>query len=453
MKRTMIVGVVALAMGGAGLAVASLAADQAAPAGAAQGAPPGAPQGAPPAGPPPGGGRRGGGAPALAGPSVGLNTQPPNAPTQKPAFAGQTRAPERKANVAFDVVTVAEGLVNPWGLAFLPDGRMLVTEKAGRLRIVTADGKLSEPIAGLPEVDARTQGGLLDVAVDPAFQKNRLIYWSYSEPRGDAGNNTAAARGTLVDGAAPRVENVQVIYHQVPSYRQNAQLHFGSRLVWNRDGTLFITNGDRSDTATRLQAQNLDVLFGKIVRLNADGSVPKDNPFVGRQGARPEIWSYGHRNIQAAALHPTTGELWEVEHGTRGGDEVNIARKGKDYGWPTIAYGIEYAGGTITGGIQQQAGMEQPIYYWDPNIAPSGMAFYTGSLFPAWRNSLFIGGLASMNLVRLTLDGDKVVGEERLLQDMQPRDRIRDVRQGPDGAVYLLTDNAKGRILKLTPKK
>jgi glucose/arabinose dehydrogenase len=453
MKRTMIVGVVALAMGGAGLAVASLAADQAAPAGAAQGAPPGAPQGAPPAGPPPGGGRRGGGAPALAGPSVGLNTQPPNAPTQKPAFAGQTRAPERKANVAFDVVTVAEGLVNPWGLAFLPDGRMLVTEKAGRLRIVTADGKLSEPIAGLPEVDARTQGGLLDVAVDPAFQKNRLIYWSYSEPRGDAGNNTAAARGTLVDGAAPRVENVQVIYHQVPSYRQNAQLHFGSRLVWNRDGTLFITNGDRSDTATRLQAQNLDVLFGKIVRLNADGSVPKDNPFVGRQGARPEIWSYGHRNIQAAALHPTTGELWEVEHGTRGGDEVNIARKGKDYGWPTIAYGIEYGGGTITGGIQQQAGMEQPVYYWDPNIAPSGMAFYTGSLFPAWRNSLFIGGLASMNLVRLTLDGDKVVGEERLLQDMQPRDRIRDVRQGPDGAVYLLTDNAKGRILKLTPKK
>ena len=372
MKRTMIVGVVALAMGGAGLAVASLAADQAAPAGAAQGAPPGAPQGAPPAGPPPGGGRRGGGAPALAGPSVGLNTQPPNAPTQKPAFAGQTRAPERKANVTFDVVTVAEGLVNPWGLAFLPDGRMLVTEKAGRLRIVTADGKLSEPIAGLPEVDARTQGGLLDVAVDPAFQKNRLIYWSYSEPRGDAGNNTAAARGTLVDGAAPRVENVQVIYHQVPSYRQNAQLHFGSRLVWNRDGTLFITNGDRSDTATRLQAQNLDVLFGKIVRLNADGSVPKDNPFVGRQGARPEIWSYGHRNIQAAALHPTTGELWEVEHGTRGGDEVNIARKGKDYGWPTIAYGIEYGGGRITGGITAKAGMEQPLYYWDPVIAPSG---------------------------------------------------------------------------------
>jgi glucose/arabinose dehydrogenase len=439
----MSVGVLALVVGGiATLATTSLVAGQ-------------APAGAPPAGARQGAPRGGGGfAPPGGGPEQGLNTRPPNAPNQKPAFAGQTRAPERKANVAFDVVTVAEGLVNPWGLAFLPDGRMLVTEKPGRLRIVTADGKLSEPVAGLPEVDARTQGGLLDIALDPAFQKNRLIYWSYSEPRGDAGNNTAVARGTLVDGPAPKVENVQVIYHQVPSFKQNAQLHFGSRLVFGRDGTLFITQGERSDTEGRMQAQKLDVLLGKIVRINPDGSIPKDNPFVGKTGVRPEIWSYGHRNVQAAALHPTTGELWEVEHGTRGGDEVNIARKGKDYGWPTIAYGIEYQGGQITGGIQQQAGMEQPIYYWDPNIAPSGMAFYTGSLFPAWRNSLFIGGLASTNLVRLTLDGDKVVGEERLLQDLQPtRERFRDVRQGPDGALYLLTDNAKGRVLKLVPKK
>ena len=451
MRRTMNVGVVAAligaAIGAARLATTTLVADQTAPAAAPQGAPPGAP---------PGPARGGGGfAPPGGGPETGLNTRPPNAPNQKPAFAGQTRAPERKANVAFEVVTVAEGLVSPWGMTFLPDGRMLVTEKGGTMRIVTPDGKLSEPIAGLPKVDARTQGGLLDVALDPAFQKNRLIYWSYSEPReGDLGNNTAVARGALVDGAAPRVDNVQVIYHQTP-YRQGAaQLHFGSRLVFGRDGTLFVTQGERSDVPTRLQAQNLDVLFGKIVRINPDGSIPKDNPFVGRQGARPEIWSFGHRNVQAAALHPTTGELWEVEHGTRGGDEVNIARKGKDYGWPTIAYGIEYQGGTITGGIQQQAGMEQPIYYWDPNIAPSGMAFYTGSLFPAWRNSLFIGGLASTNLVRLTLDGDKVVGEERLLQDLQPtRERIRDVRQGPDGAVYLLTDNAKGRMLKLVPRK
>ena len=373
-----------------------------------------------------------------------------NAPNQTPAFRGQYQAPEAKSNVAFDVVTVAEGLVNPWGLAFLPDGRMLVTEKPGRLRIVTADGKLSEPVAGLPDVAARQQGGLLDVTIDPAYAKNSLIYWSYSEPQPDGTNNTAVARGRLVDGSAPRVENVQVIYHQTPS--MNSGLHFGSRLVWRQDGTLLVTQGDRSITPGRMQAQNMDSLIGKIVRINADGSIPKDNPFVGRQGVRPEIWSYGHRNVQAAALHPTTGELWEVEHGTRGGDEMNIAQKGKDYGWPTIAYGIEYQGGQITGGIQQQEGMEQPIYYWDPNIAPSGMAFYTGGLFPAWKGSLFVGGLGSRSLVRLVVDPQgKVSGEERLLTDQ--KERIRDVRQGPDGALYLLTDNAKGRVLKVVPKK
>ena len=264
-------------------------------------------------------------------------------------------------------------------------------------------------------------------------------------------NNTAVARGKFVDGAAPKVENVQVIFHQAPSLA--SPLHFGGRLVFNRDGTLFITLGERSITEGRMQAQRMDGLLGKIVRLNPDGSIPKDNPFVGKEGVRPEIWSYGHRNVQAAALNPATGELWEVEHGTRGGDEVNISRKGKDYGWPTIAYGIEYQGPPITGGIQQKEGMEQPRYYWDPNIAPSGMIFYTGKLFPAWQNSIFIGGLGSTNLVRLTVQGDKVTGEERLLQDLQPtRERFRDVRQGPDGAIYLLTDNAKGRILKIVPK-
>jgi glucose/arabinose dehydrogenase len=319
------------------------------------------------------------------------------------------------------------------------------------LRLVSADGKnMSEPAAGLPPVDARGQGGLLDVALDPAFQKNQLIYWSYAEP-GQNVNNTAVARGRLVDGTPPRVEKVQVIFHQAPSL--NSPLHFGSRLVFHRDGTLFITLGDRSIPEGRMQAQRLDGLLGKIVRLNPDGSVPKDNPFVGKDGVRPEIWSYGHRNVQAATLHPTTGELWEVEHGTRGGDELNVVRKGKDYGWPTIAYGIEYQGGPITGGIQQKEGMEQPRYYWDPVIAPSGMVFYTGKLFPAWRDSLFIGGLGSLNLVRLTLTGEQVVGEERLLQDLQPRrERIRNVRQGPEGALYLLTDNANGRILKLVPR-
>jgi glucose/arabinose dehydrogenase len=255
-----------------------------------------------------------------------------------------------------------------------------------------------------------------------------------------------------VDGAAPRVENVQVIYHQTPPLAST--LHFGSRLVWHRDGTLFITQGERSITEGRMQAQRMDSLLGKIVRINPDGSIPKDNPFVSKEGVRPEIWSYGHRNVQAAILHPTTGELWEVEHGARGGDELNIARKGRDYGWPTITYGIEYNGNPITGGITAKDGMEQPLYYWDPVIAPSGMIWYTGSMFPAWRGSVFIGGHHQSDgcLVRLTMEGEKVVGEERLLTDLQPRERIRDVRQGPDGAIYLLTDSAKGRLIKLTAK-
>jgi glucose/arabinose dehydrogenase len=382
----------------------------------------------------------------------GVDPRPPNGEGQSPAFPGQTRAPERKAGVAFTVETVSSGLDRPWGLTFLPDGRLLVTERPGRLRIVGADGTLSAPVSGLPDVDARGQGGLLDVALAPDFASSRLIYWSFSERRENGSNNTAVGRGRLVDGPAPRVENVDVIYHQSPL--PGSTLHFGSRLVFAGDGTLFVTQGDRSVTPGRMQAQNMNTTIGKIVRLNADGTIPTDNPFAGLKDALPEIWSIGHRNAQSAALHPVTGELWAVEHGTRGGDELNISRKGKDYGWPTIAYGIEYRGGTITGGITAQAGMEQPVYYWDPVIAPSGMAFYTADLFPAWKGSLFIGGLGSTNLVRLDLDGDRVVGEERLLTDLQPeRERIRDVRQGPDGAVYLLTDNAAGRILKLVPAR
>jgi glucose/arabinose dehydrogenase len=353
--------------------------------------------------------------------------------------------------VAFDVVTVASGLQNPWGMAFLPDGRMLVTERPGRLRVVAPDGTLSEPVAGLPAVDARGQGGLLDVALDPAFATNRLIYWSYAELLDGVVNNTAVARGRFADQAPHRVEDVQVIFRQVPTLK-SAQ-HFGGRLVFRPDGTLFVTLGDRSVPDGRMQAQRLDGLLGKIVRINLDGTVPKDNPFVGKEGVPPQMWSYGHRNVQAAALHPSTGELWEAEHGTRGGDEINIARAGKDYGWPTIAYGIEYQGAAITGGITAKEGMEQPLYYWDPVIAPSGMVFYTGSLFPAWKGNLFIGGMASTNLVRLTIEGERVVDEERLLTDLQPqRERIRDVRQGPDGALYLLTDSPKGRMLKLVPK-
>lgn len=400
--------------------------------------------------PAPAAGRGGGQAPLP--PEVGMNTRPPNASAQQPAFAGQTRAPEQKLNVAFDVVTVAEGLVNPWALDFLPDGRMVVTEKPGRLRVISADGKqMSDPVTGLPPVDSRGQGGLLDVAVDPAFASTRLIYWSYAEP-GSGHNNTAVARGRLVEGTPPRVENVQVVFQQTPALAST--LHFGNRIVFSRDGTLFIGLGERAITEGRMQAQRLDGLLGKVVRINTDGTIPKDNPFVGREGVRQEIWSIGHRNIQGATLHPTTGELWTVEHGTRGGDELNISRKGLDYGWPTIAYGQEYSGAPITGNSTQQAGMEQPRYYWDPVIAPGGMTFYTGSLFPAWQNSLFIGGMGSTNLVRLSLQGDRVVGEERLLQDLQPqRERFRDVVQGPDAALYLVTDNAKGRVLKLVPRR
>ena len=379
----------------------------------------------------------------------GIERRPPNGAGQVPAFPGQTRAPEQKLNVAFETVTVAEGLQGPWGLAFLPDGRMLVTERPGRLRIVTAKGQVSDPVAGLPAVDSRGQGGLLDVALDPNFQSNQLIYWSFSEPRQGGTNNTAVARGRLVDAVPPRVENVQVIYHQTPSL--NSNLHFGSRLVWARDGTLFVTQGERSIDEGRMQAQRMDSLLGKIVRINADGSIPKDNPFVGKERVRPEIWSIGHRNVQGATLHPVTGELWSIEHGTRGGDELNIARKGKDYGWPTIAYGIEYRGSPITGGIQAKAGMEQPVYYWDPVIAPGGMTFYTGTLFKAWQGSLFIGGLGSMRLVRLTIEGEKVTGEEHLLTEL--RSRIRNVRQGPEGALYILAEGNPGRILKLIPKK
>lgn len=378
------------------------------------------------------------------------NAAPPNNPAQKPAFPGQTRAPYRTTATQFDVVTVARGLDHPWGLAFLPGGRMLVTERPGRLRVLAPDGTLSAPVEGILPVDARWQGGLLDVALDPGYARNGLIYWSYAQPQADRSNNTAVARGRLVlDGAAPRLADVKVIFEQKPALEST--LHFGGRLVFARDGTLFVTLGERSIVPGRMQAERLDGLLGKVVRIRPDGSIPPDNPFVGKPGARPEIWSIGHRNIQAGAINPATGELWTIEHGTRGGDEVNIPRKGRDYGWPTIAYGIEYNGGTITGGSTAHKGLEQPIYYWDPVIAPSGMAFYTGRLFPAWRGSLFVGGLRSTSLVRLTLSGDKVVGEERFLTDKGKR--IRDVRQGPDGALYLLTDMADGEVLKLVPKR
>lgn len=381
----------------------------------------------------------------------GVDPRPPNGEGQRPAFAGQTDAPERKLNVDFEVVTVAENINTGWAVAFLPNGKMLVTERGGNLLVVGADGSKSPPVTGLPPVHARGQGGLLDVALDPDFATTGVIFWSFSEPQEGGANNTAVASGRFVDGAAPRVEDVRVIYHQLPAFASNA--HFGSRLVFGRDKTLFITQGDRSAMGGRMQSQDMNSGIGKFVRINRDGTIPADNPFVGRSGVRQEIWSIGHRNAQGAALHPTTGELWAVEHGPRGGDEINIARKGKDYGWPTITYGIEYRGGPIGAGITAKEGMEQPLYYWDPVIAPSGMTFYTADLFPAWKGSLFVGGHGTYDLVRLSLDGEKIVGEERLLKDVEPRPHVRDVRQGPDGALYVLTDSTSGKLLKLVPRR
>ena len=391
-----------------------------------------------------------GGQPGQAQTGASLETRPAQGKDQKPAFAGQTRAPEMKANVAYEVSDYVTGVSKPWGLAFLPDGGLLITEKQpGRLRHFK-DGSLSEPVTGVPASDARDQGGLLGIAIDPKFAENGLVYLAYSEAKGDGTNHAAVARGKLILGAgAPRLEGVQVIWRQTPSLASTK--HYGGRLVFGRDGTLFITGGERSITEGRMQAQRMDGTLGKVVRINPDGSIPKDNPFVGKAGVKPEIFSIGHRNVLGAALHPKTGELWEVEHGARGGDELNIVRKGRDYGWPTIAYGIEYMGGPITGGITQKAGMEQPVYYWDPVIAPGAMAFYDSDVAPAWKGSLFVTGLGPKYLARLTLDGERVVGEERLLSEVG--ERLRDVVVGPDGALYVTTDVDKGRVLRVAPKR
>ena len=337
--------------------------------------------------------------------------------------------------------TVASGLVRPWALEFLPDGRMLVTERPGRLRIVATDGTLSEPIAGVPDVAAQGQGGLLDVALDPNFAENRLVYLSFSEPGEGGTASTAVAKGRLGEG---RLEDVQVIYRQTPKVRSRG--HYGSRIVFRSDGTLFITQGDRQNQ--RPLVQDLSTGIGKIVRINADGSTPPDNPFVGRDGALAQIWSYGHRNLQGATLHPETGQLWTVEHGARGGDELNHPEAGKNYGWPVITYGVDYSGESIGEG-RSKAGMEQPVYYWDPVIAPSGMVFYTGSAYPGWQGSLFIGSMQPGLLVRLELENGRVTSEERYLGDLD--ERIRDVKQGPDGLLYLVTDNQDGRILRVVP--
>jgi len=345
---------------------------------------------------------------------------------------------------AIRVETVARGLSHPWALAFLPDGRMLVTERPGRMRIVARDGTLSPPLDNLPKVVAGGQAGLLDVALDKAFAQNRTLYFCFNA---DSGGSAHVARAVLDAGAQPKLGDLRVIFKQdgPPS---PGGLNLACRIVQAADGNLFVSLGDHF--RPRDEAQNLANHIGKIVRIAPDGSVPHDNPFVGRAGPRPEIWSYGHRNAEGLAFNPADGKLWEQEHGPRGGDEINIVEKGKNYGWPVIGFGVDYSGLRIHESTAKP-GMEQPVWHWTPSIAPSGMAFYTGDLFPAWKGSLFNGALKFELLSRLTLDGDKVVKEERLLQGL--RERIRDVRQGPDGALYLLTDNSDGRILRLVPAK
>lgn len=354
-----------------------------------------------------------------------------------PAFA-QAEPPRAFAGERVRVARFASGLENPWAIAFLPDGRLLVTERAGRMRVIARDGRVLAPIQGLPRVHASGQGGLLDVALDPDFAQSRLVFFSYAEPRPD-GAGTAVARGRLSSDMT-RLDEVAVIFRQTPSGTGNN--HFGSRIIFARDGTLFVTLGDRY--SLRDKAQDLSTTLGKVVRINKDGSIPPGNPFRDTAGARAEIWSYGHRNVQAGALNPRDGKLWTVEHGARGGDEVNIPEAGKNYGWPVITYGRDYSGAKIGEGTAK-AGMEQPVFYWDPSIAPSGAAFYDAALFPRWKGSLFVGALADMSLVRLTLDGDKVTGEERLSLDK----RVRDVRQGPDGALWLAIDADDGEILRV----
>jgi len=396
-------------------------------------------------------------------PCAPLETGTANAPEQKPAFAGQTRACGAKSGAAFDVTVLAKGLERPWAVEPLPNGDLLITEKPGRLRIVSAKGEVGPPVGGLlpvgqggvsaasgqgglPPITARGQGGLLDLALSPDFARDRTIFWSFSEQR-EGGSGTSVARGVLTEDRR-HVEQVRIIFRATPTYDNG--LHFGSRLAFGPDGMLYITLGDRFDRPNRPKAQQLDTHIGKVVRISPEGSAPADNPFAGRAGAAPQVWTLGHRNIQSAAFDER-GRLWTVEHGAKGGDELNLIEKGKNYGWPLVTYGEEYSGEPIPGAVTAREGYEQPVYYWDPVIAPSGMQFYTGDAFPAWRGNLFVGALVEKRLVRLVIEGDRVVGEEHLLTDRGQR--VRDVRQGPDGALYVVTDERDGELWKLTPRR
>lgn len=374
----------------------------------------------------------------------------PNVPAFKPFFAEQTRAPEAKSGVGLAVETVAGGLEHPWGMALLPDGALLVTERPGRLRVVAPDGTVSDPLKGVPEVFARGQGGLLDVALGRDFETDRTIYITYAKPMGDGLSATAAARGRLSEDLT-EVAGLTDIFVQDPPAASKS--HFGSRIVPDSTGTLYVTTGERSAPRERVKAQDLATGHGKIMRLREDGSAPPDNPFVGEEGARPIIYSFGHRNVQGATLD-ARGNLWAVEHGPQGGDELNRIVAGRNYGWPVISYGEDYDGSPIGDGLTRAPDMEQPVYYWDPVIAPGGMTFYRGDRFPGWDGSLLVGSMDPGGLVRLVLAEDatsgevRVTGEERFLVG---EGRIRDVEETPDGALLLLVDADDGAVLRVTP--
>lgn len=363
----------------------------------------------------------------------------------RPAFEGQTRVAGVKTTTEYEGTVLAEGLKRPWDITTLPDGRFLITEKRGFMRIASQDGTLSDSITGLPEVNPDRQGGLLGVTLDPEFESNRIIYWTFSEKRPD-GNLTAVAKGKLSEDEKT-VENAEVIYRATPAY--DGALHYGSRILFDETGNIVFSTGERSDLETRPQAQDLNSALGKIIRITPEGDPAPGNPFEGKDDARPEIYSYGHRNVQGLAWHPVTGDLWESEFGPRGGDEINLIEPGKNYGWPVITYGIEYKGPKIGDSIQQKSGMEQPVYYYDPVISPSGITFYAGNNIPEWENNLFIAALSGSHIARLVIEDDKVVGEERLLANESQR--FRDITQGNDGALYAITD--QGRLYRIGKKK
>lgn len=375
-----------------------------------------------------------------------LETRDPVGANQKPAFAGQTRAPAVRTRTLVETRVVASGLNRPWSLAFLPNGRMLITEKPGAMRVISVDGKVGGPIANVPEVLFKSDGGLLDLAIDPDFASNRQVYFAYAEPRDGGSGLTLAGARLSADETA--LESVHVLLRIEPTH--SSVSHFGCRLLFDKQGNLFMTSGERMDPTIRVQAQDLDSRLGKLLRLDTDGSAAPGNPFAKTAGALPDIWTYGHRNSQGLAYHPVTRELWSIEHGEAGGDELNLIEPGRNYGWPLIAYGSEYDRRPINGGLTTAARMEQPKYFWDPAIGPTSMTFYDGKLVPEWRNNLFVAAHMGQHIARLVLKGQRVVGEERLLLDQ--KQMMRWVGQGPDGALWVLTDDADGRLIRLAAK-